>query len=313
VAVGLLLWFGDPSAVGRVLGEDPLEQPIEAADTSSTTFDAPDRQRTDATDPAEREAVWRRPSCYQLDVDRARLNLTVYGGMTLSELAQHFRTTMSELRRVNPSLRSGQLVAGRSYVIPVDHLQAARHVVAPGETLSRLSALYDAPSPYSIRTWNCLGSNTIRRGDRLLVFADPSQTDGTPIEERERQALAPDLARAGCFEYWEDRDELRLKVFRGMTISDLSVHMRLSPAEVRRACGAEGNKLIAGRECLFDVSHLRLQRTPVERGDNLWSLRRQYDCPSRFSIRAWNCLPNNQLRVGDRLALWLPGTRADSR
>src|SRR5262249_40774521 len=91
-------------------------------------------------------------------------------GMTLSDLALHFSTTVEEIRSVNPGLRNGRLLAGKAYRIPLDHLRVLRYKVRVGDTLSHLVRDIDAPSTYSIRTWNCLPSNKLLAGKQLLLF-----------------------------------------------------------------------------------------------------------------------------------------------
>jgi LysM repeat protein len=147
-------------------------------------LDARLRPRAKATSPAATRASVRSGGgvslsparCSALSADEALLTLHVYQGMTLSDLALHFSTTVEGIRGVNPGLRNGMLVAGNAYRVPLDHLRVLRHKVRAGDTLSQLARDLDAPSAYSIRTWNCLPSNKLLAGKQLLLFR--SRLDG---------------------------------------------------------------------------------------------------------------------------------------
>jgi hypothetical protein len=108
--------------------------------------------------------------CWSLENNEKLLRLHVYRGMTLSDLAIHFDTTVDTLRHANPTLHGSMLLAGNAYTIPIDHLQVIRHVVKHGETMGELGRLVDAPTTYSVRTWNCLDSSQVRAGDTLVLF-----------------------------------------------------------------------------------------------------------------------------------------------
>jgi hypothetical protein len=111
--------------------------------------------------------------CWALENNDKLLRLHVYRGMTLSDLAVHFDTTVDTLRRANPTLNGSTLLAGNAYLIPIDHLQMIRHVVKRGETMGGLGRTVDAPTAYSIRTWNCMDTNRVRAGDTVVLFKHP--------------------------------------------------------------------------------------------------------------------------------------------
>jgi|SRR5581483_552024 len=111
-----------------------------------------------------------RNGCWSMDSTATVLTLRIYRGMTLSDLAEHFNTTVAQLRDSNPRLRRAMLLAGKVYRIPIGHLHVVHHRLQVGETMSGLAKAVHAPNAYSIRTWNCLDSSRLRAGRTVLLF-----------------------------------------------------------------------------------------------------------------------------------------------
>lgn len=112
-----------------------------------------------------------RNGCWSVDPTAKVLTLHVYRGMTLSDLAEHFTTTVAQLRHSNPRLRDSILLAGQAYKVPIGHLRTIHHRVAVGDTMNELRRAVHAPTAYSIRTWNCLDTSRLRAGDTVLLFS----------------------------------------------------------------------------------------------------------------------------------------------
>lgn len=134
----------------------------------------------------------------------------------------------------------------------------------------------------------------------------------------EAHPTAPDTAgrspapaqeqRPGCWRLSEARDTLHLRVWRGMTVSDLAVHFRTSNAAVREACGLRDDRLRSGQTCRFPLDRLAAVLHLVRSGETLSELRQRFGLPSRFTIRMLNCRDSNRILVGERLLLLVPRT-----
>jgi hypothetical protein len=113
---------------------------------------------------------WRRRDCCDYYPEARELRLTIYHGMTLSDLGSHFNLTPAQIKAANPSIRGDLLLAGQQYLIPTSHLKALFHTVKKDDTQYNLVRRYGLKGVYSLRTWNCLPSEDLRIGDRLLIF-----------------------------------------------------------------------------------------------------------------------------------------------
>lgn len=100
---------------------------------------------------------------------------TVVRGDTLTDLAHHYNTSVSSIRRAN-SLRSDQINVGQRLSIPASPGQSPAevaaapviHRVARGDTLSSLAIRYGT-SVAAIRQSNGLKSDQINIGQRLVI------------------------------------------------------------------------------------------------------------------------------------------------
>jgi len=238
--------------------------------------------------------------------------------MTLSDLGVHFGVGVAEITRENPHLAGTRLEAGEEYVIPVRGLTLERHRVHRGETLGELTARYDLPTLYTIRTLNCLPSVRIEAGDELLVYRRgvmPSgrSGDGRPAE-RQGFSSPPDSRwrHAGVYDYDPSSGLLKLQVFQGMTLSDLAIHFRLSPDDIAALNPSlHGDRVLAGQHYWIPTDHLKASRYRVGRGDTIETLSRTLRAPTPYSIRTWNGLPSNTLRRGQELIVFVEGDSSD--
>ena len=203
------------------------------------------------------EAAWVRSSCYEYSPSARTLVLRVYRGMTLSDLGMHFGVTDADIKRENPHIAGTRLEAGEEYGIPLRGLTLERHRVRRGETLGGLTARYDLPTLYTIRTLNCLPSVRIEAGDELLVYrrtgVHPDGAEARRVTERPGFSSPPDSrwAHAGVYDYDPSSGLLRLQVFRGMTLSDIALHFRQSPDDIEALNPSlRGGRILAGQRYL---------------------------------------------------------------
>jgi len=97
---------------------------------------------------------------------------TVVRGDTLSEIAERFNVSYSELKRANDlhydRIRVGQeLTIPNSLISPVA-ITFVEHTISRGETLSEIAAIYSVPLQ-RIRETNQLNSDTIRIGQVIKI------------------------------------------------------------------------------------------------------------------------------------------------
>lgn len=94
---------------------------------------------------------------------------TVKAGDTLSELAQKFNTTVSELQRLNNIKDPNKIYVGQVLKLPGAKNAPVYHTVKKGDTVSELAAKYGT-SIAKIKEWNKLKDvNKIYVGQKLRV------------------------------------------------------------------------------------------------------------------------------------------------
>ena len=92
----------------------------------------------------------------------------VQRGDTLSEIADQYDVTVSQLRQWN-NIRGSNIRVGQRLTVYSDQGQPVDHVVRRGDTLIEIAQQYGV-SVANIKDWNNLRSNTIRIGQRLKIF-----------------------------------------------------------------------------------------------------------------------------------------------
>ncbi len=92
----------------------------------------------------------------------------VQRGDTLSEIADQYDVTVSQLRQWN-NIRGSNIRIGQRLSVYSDQGQPVDHVVRRGDTLIEIAQQYGV-SVANIKDWNNLRSNTIRIGQRLKIF-----------------------------------------------------------------------------------------------------------------------------------------------
>jgi len=92
----------------------------------------------------------------------------VQRGDTLSEIADQYRVTVSQLRQWN-NIRGSNIRVGQRLTIYSSQGQPLDHVVRRGDTLIGIAQQYGV-SVANVKAWNNLRSNTIRIGQRLKIF-----------------------------------------------------------------------------------------------------------------------------------------------
>lgn len=92
----------------------------------------------------------------------------VQRGDTLSEIADTYNVTVSQLRQWN-DIKGSNIRVGQRITVYSAQGQPVEHVVRRGDTLIQIAQQYGV-SVANIKEWNSLRSNTIRVGQRLKMF-----------------------------------------------------------------------------------------------------------------------------------------------
>ena len=103
----------------------------------------------------------------------------VKSGDTLSELAERFRTSQKKIKTWN-GIRNDQIYIGRKLTIYVpinfdetnykkNYTRKIAYYVKRGDALSKIAHKYNV-SVRNIKKWNNLKSNTIRPGQKLIIY-----------------------------------------------------------------------------------------------------------------------------------------------
>ena len=92
----------------------------------------------------------------------------VQRGDTLSEIADTYNVTVSQLRQWN-DIKGSNIRIGQRITVYSAQGQPVEHVVRRGDTLIQIAQQHGV-SVANIKEWNGLRSNTIRVGQRLKIF-----------------------------------------------------------------------------------------------------------------------------------------------
>lgn len=148
----------------------------------------------------------------------------VQRGDTLWEIAQTHGVTLQELLAVNDIPNPDLIRPGQQITIPGDGGSAATvHVVAHGETLSRIAAKYDASANEIARNNSLSNPNFIRVGQELTIPGIGSS-----------QATSTPSPTASGFHV----------VARGETLSSIGARYGLTAAQVAEANGMSVNSIV---------------------------------------------------------------------
>lgn len=215
-------------------------------------------------------------------------------GDTLDSIAQHYQTTVAQLRQLN-RLQGRYLIAGQTLKVPelptptaqettlaiVDPqriedpvakqavqeqavaIKPLGHRVRKGEVLSEIARQH-ATNVSTLRSLNQLSGNTIKVG-QILLIPDPQPQNPTPVP-----TAVPTVAQAG---------------------SSDSESSPASPTPDTTEELAEDKK---------KVIHT------VKSGDSLWEIARDYQV-SVEKLNEWNQLTTGSLQLGQKLTIWQEG------
>jgi len=253
---------------------------------------------------------------------------TVRRGETLSYIARKYRSSVTQIMRVNNIRNTRTLQIGRklviplkpksftyiepsiiagasaSRVVPVDADQRTKitYRVRKGDTVSEIAEAHHVGLS-KVLAWNGLGRRSIiRPGQRLTIWLRPSSGEIAPHVE-----AAPVAASGG-------QNEITYTVRRGDTVSEISQLYDVPVYKIfqwnnlsQRSTIYPGDKIIIYADDVETAgsaaeSAANLFKYTVRRGDNLWDIARRFST-TVGSLKKINNIHSSRIYPGDVLLI----------
>ncbi len=217
------------------------------------------------------------------------------------------------------------------------------HTVGRNETISKVARKYGV-SVASIKKWNGLRSNKLRRGQTLKINTykkvrvevpdnkdeenveaeEPMMAENTAPQREEpaqktEQAAPQKPAKTEKPQQKPAKQEVRNpeyhKVQRGETLTSIANQYGVSVADLKDWNNLSSGNVMAGQTLVVDAKKAVKKKKEtttaatthtVKSGENLTSIANQYGV-SVDDIREWNDLSNDNIRIGDKLKLHADG------
>jgi hypothetical protein len=113
--------------------------------------------------------------------------------------------------------------------------------------------------------------------------------------------LDASLRRNNCYALGQQLDFMRHTVQKNETLTSLSTDYALGQNELAKACGTNNSAVLhLGAVCRLQLPGNALIHQ-VQRGETLDSLGSLFEMQSTTALRRLNCLPNDDLKSGQRL------------
>lgn len=189
-------------------------------------------------------------------------------------------------------------------IVEIVNRPARYHRVKRRDSLSKIAKRWGV-SRKTLRRWNGMKSDTVRRGQRLLVRQPARQTIQTSAGGRTR------ILSAATTETLIRHNAKRYKVKRGDTLGAIARKHKVSVDSLRRWNRIKNNRILIGQR--LNVAPARVVKTrraspklasatvhKVRRGENLGRIANRYKV-SVSSLRKWNGIRGNKIVVGQRI------------
>ena len=264
----------------------------------------------------------------------------VRAGETLFSISRQYDVSVQQLREWNNLPDNTIRVGSRLYLgeRPSRDTDGAepdtiRHVVEPGQTLFRLSRMYDV-NVDDLRSWNDLDSDALSIGQELTIYL--SHTDAPPGADDPQIAEigAPEQTESPDTEIWDQPAEVAespayYEVRAGDTMTRIASRYNMSVEELMEINDLDDTRLIVGQELRVRsrtapppsvAAEWDLESTPqgkfvtytLNEEDSLDQLL-QYHQMDRREFRALNPgLSLSDVRPGDEVTLLLAATSSQS-
>jgi len=230
------------------------------------------------------------------------LRYKVRGGDTLGRIASRYKIPVAAIQKLNHIRDPRRLRVGQRILVPVRTEQMASpqvtHVVARGESLSRIAARYGT-SVAGIKKRNGLSSDTLRVGQKLKVFSQGSAKEGQATASKP-VAVPAEQGKSRPRNYTvRSGDSLSHIANRfGMSLSELQDLNQLG----RRGIIYPGDKLLLHKV----VDAPDVTSYTVKAGDTLSGIANRYGMKTGELLQR-NGLSGDQIRVGQKLKVVASG------
>lgn len=188
-------------------------------------------------------------SIIALTVALFSVEYTVQRGDTLTEIARNHKVTVSEVVELNDIANADLILPGQVILIPgVDGNPETQHVVAKGETLSRIASAYGANAANIARANKLRNPNLIIPGQQLHIPATGKAPAAGPATggsdgDSEGSTDTSPAPRSGRFHI----------VTRGETLDTIAGQYNgVSPDEIAKANGISNGKVYTGTRLFLD-------------------------------------------------------------
>ena len=214
--------------------------------------------------------------------------------------------------------RDASLYARRSEVTPgnEDNLSGDKklvtkyHVVKRGETISKIARRYGV-STTSLKRWNGLRSNRIKRGQRLKINTYETVDDNA--EELDEKSGAVEAVAENSGKSAAPENAVYHKVRRGETLSSIAEKYGVTVSNLREWNGLSSSSINAGQRLAVDRSVAKKSPAKsskqsassttthkVRRGETLGSIAEKYGV-SVSDLREWNGITGSNIKAGQKL------------
>jgi membrane-bound lytic murein transglycosylase D len=238
---------------------------------------------------------------------KSHIQYQVQVGNTLTQIADWFGTSASQLAAWNPHLSSRGLQIGDIvYIKETDHYWSkTAHKIRPGETLSTIASKYRV-SMDDLRGWNGISGSTIIAGNTLVVYmrqgeagkASASRSASAPgqtINNDSGILVRQSIGRGETFLY---------RVASGNTLSDIANLFAVSVSQIKSWNGLSTNQIYPGQKLkIVSARNMKFYKYRVQGGDDLG------DVASRFgasveTIKTVNGKSGGYLQKGEILSIF---------
>ncbi len=250
---------------------------------------------------------------------------TIKKGETIAKVAKRAGISSKALLKANGLSSKRRLIAGTRILVPhgkdtkaeiieafaaptiveIVNRPARYHRVQRRDSLGKIAKRWGV-STQTLRRWNGLKSNTVRRGQRLLVRQPSRQTIQTSAGGRTRvlhAATTQTLIRHNAVHY---------KVRRGDTLGAIARKHNVKVSDLRKWNRIKNNRILIGQR--LNVSPARVVKArsaapshqatnhihKVRRGESLGRIADRYNV-SVSSLRKWNGIRGSKIVVGQQI------------
>jgi len=208
-------------------------------------------------------------------------------GDTLSQIAQKFSVSTSELKKAN-NLRNNNIGVGQKLSVPYTAAANSKpkkhskpvnktHTVKKGDTLIGIANKYGT-NVAALTNYNNLNSLTLRVGDKIQI---------------------PDKS----YKYTKSGN-IQYRVKRGDTLSTIARNFKVTVSSIKSANGLRSSRIKAGTKLTIPTAkkNTTVVKHTVRRGDTLSSIARKHGS-SVSSIKRANNLKSSYIRPGQKLKI----------